>query len=113
MENKERLILSEIMNMMASIRSQLELLDAKVAELQLVAAQEDEDMAPIDLDLDGFDDLPFDDVPQPEVEEPVVEDNVKENVKEVVEQRAETTYIPRGRGRVKQHVNWREMIAYM
>lgn len=61
--------------MMASIRSQLELLDAKVAELQLVAAQEDEDMAPIDLDLDGFDDLPFDDVPQPEVEEPVVEES--------------------------------------
>ena len=75
MENKERQILSEIMDMMASIRSQLELLDAKVAELQLVAAQEDDDMAPIDLDLDGFDDLPFDEVPQPEVEEPVVEES--------------------------------------
>ena len=54
-----------------------------------------------------------DDVEEPVVEEPVVEENVKENVKEVVEQRAETTYIPRGRGRVKQRVNWREMIAYM
>lgn len=81
MENKERLILSEIMDMMASIRSQLELLDAKVAELQLIAAQEDDEMAPIDLDLDGFDDLPFDDVPQPEVEEPVaVEPQVEEPV---------------------------------
>ena len=65
--------------MMASIRSQLELLDAKVAELQLIAAQEDEDMALIDLDLDGFDDLPFDDVPQQEVEEPVVEEPVIED----------------------------------
>lgn len=81
MENKERLILSEIMDMMASIRSQLELLDAKVAELQLIAAQEDDEMAPIDLDLDGFDDLPFDDVPQPEVEEPVaVEPQLEEPV---------------------------------
>ena len=53
------------------------------------------------------------DVEEPVVEEPVVEENVKENVKEVVEQRAETTYIPRGRGRVKQRVNWREMIGYM
>ena len=67
--------------MMASIRSQLELLDAKVAELQLIAAQEDDEMAPIDLDLDGFDDLPFDDVPQPEVEEPVaVEPQLEEPV---------------------------------
>ena len=73
--------MSEIMDMMASIRSQLELLDAKVAELQLIAAQEDDEMAPIDLDLDGFDDLPFDDVPQPEVEEPVaVEPQVEEPV---------------------------------
>ena len=76
MENKERQILSEIMDMMASVRSQIELLEAKVAELQLVAGQEDVDMAPIDLDLDGFDDLPFDDVPQPEAveDEPVVEE---------------------------------------
>ena len=76
MENKERQILSEIMDMMASVRSQIELLEAKVAELQLVAGQEDVDMAPIDLDLDGFDDLPFDDVPQPEAVEyePVVEE---------------------------------------
>ena len=43
----------------------------------------------------------------------VFEEPVKENVKEVVEQRVEPTYIPRTRGRVKQHVNWREMIAYM
>ena len=71
MENKERQILSEIMDMMASIRSQLELLDAKVAELQQVAAQEDGDMTPIDIDLDDF----SADVPEPEFfEEPETED---------------------------------------
>ena len=75
MENKERQILSEIMDMMASIRSQLELLDAKVAELQQVAAQEDGDVTPIDIDLDDFSaDVPE---PQPEtaVEEPAAEDH--------------------------------------
>lgn len=38
--------------MMASIRSQLEVLDAKMAELQQVVDQEDADVVPIDLDLD-------------------------------------------------------------
>ena len=52
MENKERQILSEIKDMMASIRSQLEVLDAKMAELQQVVDQEDADVVPIDLDLD-------------------------------------------------------------
>ena len=51
MENKERQILSEIKDMMASIRSQLEVLDAKMAELQQVVDQEDADVVPIDLDL--------------------------------------------------------------
>lgn len=37
--------------MMASIRSQLEVLDAKMAELQQVVDQEDADVVPIDLDL--------------------------------------------------------------
>ena len=54
-----------------------------------------------------------DNVEEPVVEKDVEEPVVEENVKEVVEQRAETTYIPRGRGRVKQRVNWREMICYM
>ena len=82
MENKERQILSEIMDMMASVRSQIELLEAKVAELQLIAGQEDDDMAPIDLDLDGFDDLPFDDVPEPVAEEPSVEEPEMEVVED-------------------------------
>ena len=54
MENKERQILSEIMDLMASVRSQLELLDAKMAELQQVVGQEDMDMTPIDLDIDDI-----------------------------------------------------------
>ena len=90
MENKESQILSEIMEMMASIRSQLELLDAKMALLQQTVGQEDMDMTPIDLDIDDvpdisepveveIDDLPFDDVPVEEpVEEPVVEETVDE-----------------------------------
>ena len=44
--------MSEIKDMMASIRSQLEVLDAKMAELQQVVDQEDADVVPIDLDLD-------------------------------------------------------------
>lgn len=58
MENKERQILSEIMDMMASIRSQLEILDAKMAQLQLSVGQEDADETPIDLDIDDFMDDP-------------------------------------------------------
>ena len=52
MENRERQILSEIMDMMASIRSQLEILDEKMAQLQEAVGQEDADETPIDLDLD-------------------------------------------------------------
>ncbi len=54
MENKESQILSEIMTMMASLRSQMDLLEAKVVELQSLAGQEDTDMTPIDLDLDDI-----------------------------------------------------------
>lgn len=61
MENRESQILSEIKDMMASIRSQLEILDAKMAELQQAVDDDGADMVPIDLELD--DDLPFADVP--------------------------------------------------
>ena len=102
MENKERQILSEIMDMMASLRSQMEALDAKIVELQQSVTQDDEDMTPIDLDIDDMmtevlpepepevddlpdDDLPFDDLPEPEeaVAEPVAEpEDVAEPVME-------------------------------
>lgn len=52
MENREQQILSEIKTMMASIRSQLELLDAKMAELQQTVEPEDIEITPIDLEVD-------------------------------------------------------------
>ena len=102
MENKESQILSEIMDMMASIRSQLEMLDAKMAELQNTVGQGEAEAMPIDLDIDDLpeteevapvveetvvveDDLPFYDdltdgpaVEEPAVEEPVAEEPVAE-----------------------------------
>ena len=63
--------------MMASIRSQIELLDAKMAELQQVVDPEDVDALPIDLDIDllepVYEDFPevelaFEPEPEPEPE---------------------------------------------
>ena len=77
MENREQQILSEIKSMMASIRSQIELLDAKMAELQQVVDPEDVDALPIDLDIDllepVYEDFPevelaFEPEPEPEPE---------------------------------------------
>lgn len=83
MENKESQILSEIMTMMASLRSQMDLLEAKVVELQSLAGQEDTDMTPIDLDLDDIASEPEVSpepvaVEEPEVEEPVETEVVEE-----------------------------------
>lgn len=80
MENREQQILSEIKDMMGTIRTQLELLDAKMAELQQCVDPEDFDNNPIELDIDDIeaavqpdadvveDDLPFDDMPESESE---------------------------------------------
>ena len=101
MENREQQILSEIKSMMASIRSQLERLDAKMAELQQVVDPEEFDMAPIDIDIDEavqvepvqiveVQEIPME-VEEPvnePVEEPVVEP-VEVSVEEVVEEVAE------------------------
>ena len=83
MENKESQILSEIMAMMTSIRSQMDLLEAMVAELQGLADQEDMDMTPIDLDLDDIvagpvvtADEPIEVVQDPETEDEPVEPEV-------------------------------------
>jgi DnaJ-domain-containing protein 1 len=70
MENKERQILSEIMDLMTSVRSQLELLDAKMAQLQQLVGQGDTDVTPIDLDIDDL-------LVDPVVEDVPAEDNVK------------------------------------
>ena len=58
MENKEQQILSEIKSMMASIRSQLERLDAKMAELQQMVDPEELEASPIDIDIDMVEDAP-------------------------------------------------------
>lgn len=52
MENREQQILSEIKAMMSSIRSQLELLDAKMVELQQAVEPQGVEVVPIDLDID-------------------------------------------------------------
>ena len=92
MENKESQILSEIMAMMTSIRSQMDLLEAKVAELQGLADQEDMDMTPIDLDLDDIvagpvvtADEPIEVVQDPETEDEPVEPEVVEEAVAAVE----------------------------
>lgn len=63
MKNNEQQILNEIRTMMASIRQQMELLDAKMAELQQITRSEDEVVAPIVLDIDAFD-LPIEETPE-------------------------------------------------
>ena len=103
MENKERQILSEIVAMASVLRGQLEALEAKIAEFQEVAGVEEDDMTPIDLELDDIqgiepietvveepveevveevdDDLPFGDIEDP-VTEPAEEESVLESVVE-------------------------------
>ena len=93
MENRERQILSEIMDMMASIRSQLEILDEKMVQLQQAVRQEDVDETPIDLDIDDIMDGPV--VPVVSAvsqNEPVEVEQVEvtENQTEVQEDRQET-----------------------
>lgn len=89
MENREQQILSEIKSMMASIRSQLERLDAKMAELQQVVDPEEFDIAPIDIDIDevaheeSVQIVEVQEIPM-EVEEPE-EEVVEESVEEVAD----------------------------
>ena len=102
MENKELQILSEIKDLMASLRAQMELLETKIAQLQHVAGQEDEDMTPIDLDLDDMMVEPVDEIPETEdVVEPVAEVPVAEipetevlDVEEVAELEVSETEVP-------------------
>lgn len=82
MENREQQILSEIKSMMASIRSQLERLDAKMAELQQVVDPEEFDMAPIDIDIDEV----VNEEPVQIVEVQEIPMEVEEPVEEVVEE---------------------------
>ena len=54
MENKEQQILAEIRTMTASLRQQMEMLDAKMAQLQQLTQSDDEGITPIVLDIDAF-----------------------------------------------------------
>ena len=85
MENREQEILSEIKSMMASIRSQLEKLDAKMAELQQVVDPEGFEANSVDIEIDEADMIPavetvealgiplVVEVPAEPMEEPVIE----------------------------------------
>lgn len=110
MENKEQQILTEISAIMASVRNQMELLDAKMAEYQQTVGAVAEDIVPIDLDIDveaaqldpvvpvetetlmpdaePDDDLPSDDLPFEDLhlEDFPVEDNAVEDLPEAAEE---------------------------
>lgn len=109
MENKEQQILSEIKSMMASIRVQLERLDAKMAELQQVVDPEEFEAESIDLEIDEplvAEQVVEEMVQEQEIplaeeveaaEEPAeepVEESVEEPVEEVVEAEAEVEDLP-------------------
>lgn len=89
MENREQQILSEIKSMMASIRSQLERLDAKMAELQQVVDPEEFDSTPIDIEIDETvpaAGLPVEKPQTVEVQEiPLEVEDIPEVVEDVVE----------------------------
>jgi len=89
MENREQQILSEIKSMMASIRSQLERLDAKMAELQQVVDPEEFDSTPIDIEIDEIvpaADLPVEEPQTVAVQEiPLEVEDIPEVVEDVVE----------------------------
>ena len=90
MENRQQQILSEIKEMMSLIRTQLEQLDAKMAELQYEVDPQEFTSEPIDLSLDDFtiETVPEDPVVEEMAvvfEEPVIEEvglPVEENFEE-------------------------------
>lgn len=105
MENKEQQILSEIKSMMASIRVQLERLDAKMAELQQVVDPEEFEAESIDLEIDEplvaeqvveemvqEQEIPL--AEEVEAAEEPAEEPVEEPVEEVVEAEAEVDDLP-------------------
>ena len=85
MENREYQILSEIREMISSVRAQLDALEAKVAQLSQDAVTEVIDDTPIDLDIEDV----FDDIPVVEPAAETVEESVAETVAEVVEEAVE------------------------
>lgn len=62
--------------MMSSVRSQLELLDARIAEFQHMVESEGEEIVPIDLEIDVLSDIVPESEVVAEVEEPVADDDL-------------------------------------
>ena len=101
MENRQQQILAEIQELMSSVRSQLEKLDAKMQEFQQVADPQGDMAMPIDIDIDESYlneevlvetdlDLPEVQEAEPEtvveiIEEPIAEVEPEEEIKPVVE----------------------------
>ena len=81
MKNNEQQILAEIRTMMASLRQQMEMLDAKMVQLQQLTQSDDEEVTPIVLDIDTFA-QPVD-VPSEELVEISVEDSVENQVEDL------------------------------
>lgn len=69
MENRDQQILSEITSLIESIKSQLAVLEDKLAQITMSPVLEEEDLAPIDLEI--IEDEPVADVVEMPVEEPV------------------------------------------
>lgn len=84
MENRQQQILSEIKEMMSSIRVQLEQLDAKMAELQYEVDPQTFTTDPIDLSLDDF--------PMAEVAEETVAEMFEEPLEEAVPEPVEELF---------------------
>ena len=76
MENRQQQILAEIQSMMASIRNELNLLDAKISEFQQIADMSGEDVEPIDLEPIDFLEQ---DMEESLTEEPAVEETVDDD----------------------------------
>ena len=81
MENREQQILSEIREMISSVRVQLDALEAKVAMLSQAPVVEEVEDEPIDLDIEDM----LDDIPVAEAVAPVAETVVAEAVEAAVE----------------------------
>ena len=71
MENRDQQILSEITSLIESIKSQLAVLEDKLAQITMSPVLEEEDLAPIDLEIIEDEDVA--DVVEMPVEEPVEE----------------------------------------
>ena len=99
MENRQQQILAEIQELMSSVRSQLEKLDAKMQEFQQCADPQGDALAPIDIEIDAAyleaevvveTDLDFEESQEPEPQPiPVVLPEQMEEPEPIVELEAE------------------------